>query len=342
MYTDKIGRAGEYLRLALTHISKYNLPVNPVNYTVWYEYVSGKNRELKKAIDHSLKTEAGFSRNRVETLYEKHITGADRITVSRILVRMALMLRNIISHVALTSDDLSGHGKSLEKLAAQIHIARDDDKIKHLIRQMVSETRALVDSGKRLQTRMKISSGDLEQLQKEIDKSRMEARTDALTGLLNRRGLESRLKTEQIRARNTQTPFSIILTDIDHFKKVNDTFGHLVGDNLLKILGRLLKSHLRKNDTAARYGGEEFLLILSGTGLRDAVAVGEKIRRSMTLKEWKIKRNNTQMGKITVSMGIAAYRPGDTVKALVERADEALYRAKNNGRDRIEIETVPD
>ncbi len=112
MYTDKIGRAGEYLRLALTHISKYNLPVNPVNYTVWYEYVSGKNRELKKAIDHSLKTEAGFSRNRVETLYEKHITGADRITVSRILVRMALMLRNIISHVALTSDDLPGTAKA--------------------------------------------------------------------------------------------------------------------------------------------------------------------------------------------------------------------------------------
>jgi diguanylate cyclase len=253
-YLEERNRAGEYLRLALTYIAKYNLPANPVNYTVWYEYVAGKNMKLKKAIDASLDAAKPISASNVEILYQKYVADGDRIVISRLLTKIALMLKDITGHVLETEGDLAGHGKNLGELADQISKAHDYNEIKDVVDQMIVETKELVDSGKRLQKRMKISSEDLKQLQQDLEKSQQEAQTDVLTSLLNKRGFEKRFELERIRAKQNEIPFSLIMVDIDHFKKVNDSFGHLVGDSLLKSIANLLKSHLRKNDIASRYG----------------------------------------------------------------------------------------
>jgi diguanylate cyclase len=200
---------------------------------------------------------------------------------------------------------------------------------------MIVETKELVDSGKRLQTRMKISSDDLRQLQQDLEKSQQEAQTDALTSLLNKRGFEKRFELERIRAKQNETPFSLIMVDIDHFKKVNDTFGHLVGDSLLKSIAAMLKSQLRKNDIASRYGGEEFLILLPETGIDGAKAAGQKIRDILASKEWKLQETGETMGKITVSMGIALYKLNEPEEVLVKRVDDALYLAKNRGRNLV-------
>jgi len=313
-YSEERGKAGEYLRLALNYIAKYNLPANPINYTVWYEYVSGKNVKLKNAIDHSFEKIKSLSTKNVEGLYQKYIADGDRVVISKLLTKISLMLKDITSHVSETEGDLTGHGKNLEELADQIGEAHDYNDIKNIVDQMISETRSLVQSGKRLQTRMKVSSEDLKQLHQELEKSQQEAQTDALTKLINRRGLEKNLELERIRAKQNDSPFSIIMVDIDHFKKVNDTFGHLVGDSLLKSIAYLLKEHLRRNDIAARYGGEEFLILLPETGIEGAKAVGEKIRKTLSTKEWKLKETGESMGKITVSMGIALYKLNEPEK----------------------------
>lgn len=286
-YTEERTKAGEYLRLALNYIAKYNLPVNPVNYTVWYEYVSGKNMKLKKAIDHSLENAKTFDKKKVEGLYQKYVADGDRIVISKLLTKVSLMLKDITSHVSETEGDLAGHGKNLGELADRIGDVHDYNEIKAIVDQMIVETKELVNSGKRLQTRMKISSEDLNQLQQELEKSQQEAQTDALTALINRRGLEKKLELERIRAKQNDSPFSIIMLDIDHFKKVNDAFGHLVGDSLLRSIANLLKDHLRRNDIAARYGGEEFLILLPETDIQGATAVGEKIRNSLATKDRK-------------------------------------------------------
>ena len=334
-YTEERNRAGEYLRLALTYIAKYNLPANPVNYTVWYEYVSGKNIKLKKAIDTSLDAARPINADNVETLYQKYVADGDRLVISKLLTKIALMLKDITGHVLETEGDLAGHGKNLSDLAHQVGEARDYHEIKTIVDQMILETKDLVDSGKRLQTRMKISSDDLKQLQQELEKSQQEAQTDVLTSLFNKRGFEKRFELERIRAKQNETPFSIIMVDIDHFKKVNDTYGHLVGDSLLKSIANLLKSHLRKNDIASRYGGEEFLILLPETGIDGATAAAQKIRGNLSTKEWKLKETGESMGKITVSMGIALYKLNEPEEALIKRADDALYLAKNKGRNRI-------
>lgn len=332
-YLEERNKAGEYLRLALTYIAKYNLPANPVNYTVWYEYVAGKNMKLKKAIDASLDAAKPLSADNVEILYQKYVADGDRIVISKLLTKIALMLKDITGHVLETEGDLAGHGKNLGELANQISEAHDYNKIKGIVDQMLVETKELVDSGKRLQTRMKISSEDLKQLQQELEKSQQEAQTDSLTALLNKRGFEKRFELERIRAKQNETPFSIIMVDIDYFKKVNDTFGHLVGDSLLKSIANILKSQLRKNDIASRYGGEEFLILLPETGIEGAKAAAQKIRDTLAVKEWKLKETGETMGKITVSMGIALYKLNEPEEALIKRADDALYLAKNRGRD---------
>ncbi|NOX33118.1 MAG: GGDEF domain-containing protein [Deltaproteobacteria bacterium] len=334
-YTEERTTAGEYLRLALNYIAKYNLPVNPVNYTVWYEYVSGKNIKLKKAVDHLIENAKPFNNNKVERLYQKYVADGDRIIISRLLTKISLMLKEITNHVLDTEGDLAGHGKNLGDLAVQISEVHDYNEIKVIVDRMIIETKELVHSGKRLQTRMKISSEDLKQLQKELEKSQQEAQTDSLTSLINRRGLEKKLELERIRAKQNDSPFSIIMVDIDHFKRVNDTFGHLVGDSLLRSIAQMLKDHLRRNDIAARYGGEEFLILLPETGIEGAKAVGQKIKNALSTKEWKLKETGETMGKVTVSMGIALYKLNEPEQSLIKRSDDALYMAKNNGRNLI-------
>ena len=334
-YTEEKSKAGEYLRLALNYIAKHNLPANPVNYTVWYEYVSGKNMKLNKAIDQSLGKAKSLNNNNVEGLYQKYVADGDRIVISKLLTKISLMLKDITHHVSETEGDLSGHGKNLGDLADQIGEAHDYNDIKKIVDEMIVETKALVKSGKRLQTRMKISSDDLRQLHQELEKSQQEAQTDALTSLINRRGLEKRLELERIRARQNDSPFSIIMVDIDHFKKVNDTFGHLVGDSILRSLARMIKDHLRRNDIAARYGGEEFLILLPETEIEGAKAVGQKIRKALSTKEWKLKKNGDSIGRVTVSMGVALYKFNEPEESLIKRADDALYLAKNNGRHQV-------
>lgn len=334
-YTEKAVKAGEYLRLAISNIAKHNLPANPINYTVWYEYAAGKNLKLKRVLDQSLKKNEPLTNEKVESLYQKYIIDGDRVVIGKVLTEVSLMLKEVVRHVADTEGDLAGSGENLEKLAVQLENVEDYSDIREVVDQMIIETKKLVKSGKRLQNKMLVSSDDLKLLYKELEKSQQEAQTDELTQLINRRGLENRFDLEITRSGKTGLAFSIILLDIDHFKKVNDTFGHLVGDGLLKSLASLIKSQLRKDDVAARYGGEEFIILLPETKLDGAQAVANKLKATMAVKEWKLKGSGKSMGKITVSMGVAVYDLKEGRDDLVKRADDALYNAKETGRDKI-------
>ncbi|RLB89664.1 MAG: GGDEF domain-containing protein, partial [Deltaproteobacteria bacterium] len=312
-------------------------------YTVWYEYVSGKNLKLKKTIDAAIESATPLTSKNMEILYQKFVADGDRIVISKLLTKINLMLREITGHVLETEGDLSGHGTTLRGLSEEIREVEDFEGVKRIVDQMVMETKALIKSGSKLQRRMKISSADLQQLYRELEKSQQEAHTDSLTGLINRRGLEKRFELERIRAKQNNLPFSIIMIDIDHFKKVNDTYGHLVGDSLLRGISKILQKQLRRNDIAARYGGEEFLILLPETDLAGAGAVAGKIQKGLSTKEWKLKESGETMGSITVSMGIAIYAMNESGDAMIKRADDALYMAKTSGRNQIVTQaSLPD
>jgi diguanylate cyclase len=135
---------------------------------------------------------------------------------------------------------------------------------------------------------------------------------------------------------------SLLMTDIDHFKKFNDTYGHLTGDMVLRLVAQAMKRNVKGQDIAARYGGEEFAVILPNTPLRQALTVADHIRRGVAAKELIKRSTGENLGRVTISVGVAVLHNGETIQGLIERADACLYAAKRNGRNRVACETDPE
>jgi diguanylate cyclase (GGDEF)-like protein len=162
--------------------------------------------------------------------------------------------------------------------------------------------------------------------------------TDGLTGLYNIKYFKMLLDTEIMFASlDPSKKFAIVMSDVDHFKKFNDTYGHQVGDLVLKEVAGILKAGLRSTDIIARYGGEEMIMLLMGNDIKGAQIIGEKIRKAM---EDHVVRDEKNSYKVTSSFGIATYRPNDTVDSIIKRADEALYQAKEQGRNKVCVEAA--
>jgi len=159
------------------------------------------------------------------------------------------------------------------------------------------------------------------------------ATTDSLTGVANRRQGLKELVQEMERARRYSTPLSLIMFDIDHFKRVNDTFGHGVGDDVLRAVTSLVRENIRAAEIQARWGGEEFVVVLPQTGLAGAAVAAEKLRQVIAAHRFE------QVGTVTVSFGVTEFEPADALDILLKRVDNALYRAKGNGRNRVETLT---
>jgi len=188
-------------------------------------------------------------------------------------------------------------------------------------------------------TEKKQALAKLEQIHLEIEQKQAEllsmnatlielSETDKLTGLKNRRYFQEKLEEQLSNNEKSASPFSLFILDIDHFKKVNDTFGHQAGDEVLAQLAQLLKNQARSLDIVARYGGEEFVVILPETNQDEAKIIAEQLRQAVEQAEW-------QTGRITVSVGIATVNKTDNETTILQRADKALYASKENGRNRV-------
>ena len=167
-----------------------------------------------------------------------------------------------------------------------------------------------------------------------------DALTDTLTGIGNRKCFDQAIGQAITAAMETGDALSLIMADLDHFKKFNDTHGHQIGDQVLRLVGRTLVQCVKGQDTAARYGGEEFAIILPTTNILGGRAVAENIRGTVASKKVVRKDSGKALGEITLSLGVASYRPGEPIADLIRRADEALYIAKKDGRNRVNTERV--
>ncbi|MBX3251527.1 MAG: GGDEF domain-containing protein [Myxococcales bacterium] len=202
--------------------------------------------------------------------------------------------------------------------------------------QRVCGSRVLVD-GDRLQIgtgcAFRVSLQD--RLEREASRRLYDSSvTDPLTGLHNRRHLDARLVEEVAYARRHHAPLSLLLLDVDHFKRVNDDHGHLAGDGVLRVLGALLRRMLRTEDFVARYGGEELAVVARGTTAPNAMILAERVRKAVegTTMPWGRKTL-----RVTMSIGVATWSPPMEVRDLLAAADEGLYRAKSEGRNRCRV-----
>jgi diguanylate cyclase len=189
---------------------------------------------------------------------------------------------------------------------------------------------------------LKASKQEINQLQENLEAVRNESLTDPLTGLANRKYFDQMLDQAVARSKANDEPLSLLLGDIDHFKKFNDSYGHLTGDQVLRLVATAVRQNVKGQDLAARYGGEEFAVILPNTPLRQALTVADHIRRGVVLKELVKRSTGECLGRITISIGVATLHKAEAAPALIERADACLYAAKRNGRNCIVAETDLD
>jgi diguanylate cyclase len=227
------------------------------------------------------------------------------------------------------SSSVGAHRQELEQ-ASQLLTAdsqRSDDSVADLVVNVIGD---IVLSNQNLQAKLDTAEGRLQAQAVEIEAHMSRSLTDPLTGLPNRREFNERLEERMSAWNRRREVFSLLLVDVDFFKKLNDQHGHLAGDQVLAALGNSLRRAIRREDAIARYGGEEFAILLPNTTAEQAALVAQEVREAAART---IVRHNQQTIAVTVSGGIAAIQPNERVETLIQRADAALYAAKAAGRN---------
>jgi diguanylate cyclase (GGDEF)-like protein len=208
-----------------------------------------------------------------------------------------------------------------------IHNIDETHRVISLVDGDSVEKSFLVNISKITQTKFLINLTDVTKMQKEKEDTTKKAYTDSLTGIANRNKFEEVFLYELQRVQRYQEAFTIALMDIDHFKLVNDNFGHLIGDEILVCITNITQKSVRGSDLFARWGGEEFVILFNKTDLENATLSAEHIRKLIQ------NTHHNLVGEITVSFGLTEYKDGDTIESMLARADEALYKAKASGRN---------
>lgn len=330
-------QSAELLRLTLPMMAKHHVPVTPRNYAVWFEFVRGENPELKAELQSLIDANAAFTPQLNEKLFEKYAAECNVEQFLKIRNEMNDLMDDVAGSLQEVGSEAQRFGGHLDGVVEDVQRSSSLDDIKDLLRSLVDETRTMRRSTQLLHEHLEAKSQEIALLQEELEQERKRASTDPLTGLANRRSFTEAL-THHAADADQPGELSLLMVDIDHFKEVNDTHGHLIGDRVIRFLAQVLQQHIKGQDLAARYGGEEFVVLLPRTGLRGASAVAEQIRQAMGEAKLVRSDNKQPLGRITVSIGVAAYQPGEDPVDLVNRADQALYRSKQGGRNKVTVD----
>lgn len=334
-YSESPEEAAQIARQTIPFVTKHELAANPVNYAVFYEYFSGTNAALRDAADRAASLHGNLSQEVVSDLYVRFVAKEDPQFIAKIQGELRGLVQSMME--ALTAADLESNQYQMRLNAG---LAQLDDQstvasLHEVITSLIEDTKIILKSNTRLSKRLETANYDLGTLQQQLEFQRSAALTDPLTGLANRRAFDQIMSTATVRANGEDQPLCVLMVDIDHFKKVNDTHGHLVGDQALRFVANVLVESVRGDDVVSRYGGEEFAIILVGTPMEGAKLVAEKIRVRVADRPLMRVRTGISIGRITVSIGLTFYKKGETAESFVERADRALYAAKQQGRDRV-------
>ena len=334
LYPDSLEASGRYLRIILKELSELKLPYTPIAYSVWYEYASGRSPELHKEIEAARKKKDQITYQKILEWFRHYVSDRPLVVAKEQTIKAETLLNEITSRLTEAGNRMGRQGDRLNSHIEQLNSASSQPDIKNICRDIVLETQRIIDGNTDLKKNVHKTISELDALTLELKKLREAAKTDMLTGLLNRRGFEDALGNPIKEAQEKATPLTLIIADLDRFKRINDNYGHITGDNVLKLLSKLLLKHIKGKDIAGRFGGEEFIMALPETKMDGGFALAEEIRTSLEKMKWQSKSSGKYLDTITISLGVAQLIPGEDLNALIVRADKALYAAKENGRNR--------
>ncbi|GJE52202.1 Diguanylate cyclase VdcA [Methylobacterium tardum] len=323
-------------------IRDYGPSATPRAYAVWYAYVSGELPLLSDAVKRLTAQNGCLTEADIDDLHESYLDGRRLASATGEISRVVLSEIAAITEILdLSLGSTAQYGESLRGLAQDLAQGLPNRaRLGEIVSTLVSTTREVAVNNRVLEARMRETRSEIETLREKLEATRLESLTDALTGLSNRKHFEETLKATLEAARGRAVPMSLIILDIDFFKRFNDLYGHLTGDQVLRLVAIVMRENAGKDAHLARFGGEEFGIVLPGTDRAAARQVAETVRTSVMGRELVKRSTGESLGKVTVSLGIAVYRQGDTPASLMERADLCMFAAKRGGRNRAVDDTA--
>jgi diguanylate cyclase len=328
---EEIKKLMDIVRKELSFLIKHNIPPVPKNYEKWFLlfcYLNETGKELtdleiiglyKQVFEEDI---ASVGETQEEELSE---------TLAYVAEKLDVIMLDLIKNIDFHQKNIDTHTKKLSQTTKNISY----HDLTTAVNLVLKEIQELKKQNSMLKQEVERYHEEIRKLQKELAHAKAEASYDFLTGLVNRKRFERAIEDAIKDFHRKNYPFSLIYVDVDNFKKINDTYGHLAGDIVLKEIASIFKFYLRANTVVGRIGGEEFCILLPGVEIKDAKNIAERLRKIIENREIKLE-DGTSI-KVTASFGVTQVKMGDTVKSILERADKALYKAKKEGKNRVEI-----
>ncbi|MDG1286886.1 MAG: diguanylate cyclase [Rickettsiales bacterium] len=324
---------------ALRAMVEANVLPTPENYELWYHHVGNHMPALSKEVEDMNKQGVEFTDEVSHSLHEKYFSKASNNEeavqgINDAMNKFMRMVGNFSTEAKAYNEKL---GEQTDDLSSKIE---GDDNLEGLLGEVVGQLQEIKQSGSDFGSKMKESQQEITELRQNLEKATTEARIDGLTSLNNRRAFDELMQEQVETATENKTELCLLMMDIDFFKDFNDTWGHQIGDEVLKIVSGVLRRTVRGKDIVCRYGGEEFAILLPETPARGAQIVAESIRSLIAKNRIRRKNSTEEIGQITLSIGVSRYHVSsadESIAAFIKRADNALYQAKEKGRNRVEL-----
>ncbi|MBY0423297.1 MAG: GGDEF domain-containing protein [Parvularculaceae bacterium] len=321
----------------VSELERFGVPPVPECYEVWFTHIQGSMPALSNEINERLEAAAPIDTGFIKALYYKHC-GIEHIQAAfdkhyEGIMKEVRGLQDVATNLTSSATDF---GAEVTEIAGAVEKATPAEFGK-LVGALIESAGKAAQRNAALESELAAATHKIGALHDSIKEIEQDAHTDFLTKLSNRRRFDKFLRDAHTVAMREGAPFSLIVGDVDHFKKFNDTFGHPVGDQVLKFVGSVLKNNTKGQDLCARYGGEEFAIALPNTNAQHAASLAEHIRAAIARRKLISRTTNEDLGTITMSFGVCELRPGLTPEQLFEEADAALYEAKKGGRNRVVV-----
>ena len=332
--TKVVDRSRVITAKALEKIEQLGLRSTPQFYELWYRYFDGDPEIVRVINQHA----TVLDEMACQKLYNHLLSSQAHDTA---LHKAGDQVNTSLTFLSKTVDGARAaaaeFGGTLGVAAQKMRSAKKLEDVSDVVTGVIRDTEKMVVRNQELEGQLLTVTSQVAEVKQQLEAARREATTDSLTGIANRKVFDQRIGADIEEASQSHAPLVLLMLDIDHFKKFNDTLGSQTADQVLRLVARTLLGNVKGRDTAARYGIDEFAILLPGTSLKAGIQVAEILRHAIESKDITDKASNQKLGSITMSIGVAKYREGEDISAFIERAEGALHEAKRGGRNRVRV-----